>query len=360
MNQIGSLIISGIKGLALNDFEKEFLKEKKIGGVILFHTNYESPSQLAELINSIQTLRDEYPLFIATDHEGGRIQEFKKGFTHFPPMFEISKMNSPKFVFEVHKIMAKELSSCGVNLNLSPVCDIWSNTQNAVIGDRAFGTSADQVEKLITAAIRGLQSENVMSCAKHFPGHGHTLKDSHFHLPIIKDALQDLENREMVPFLKASKSRVEFMMMCHLIIEELDSTLPASLSIKCYEYLRKFTKFSKIIITDNLEMKSMTDKYSLNEMVVKSLQAGADILLFKNSSEAIKAYGFIEEAVKNKSLSKDLIQDKINRINELKKEKMPPYKPIYIPKITESLNSKEAKDLIEQYKSWQSQSSIKS
>jgi beta-N-acetylhexosaminidase len=360
MDQIGSLIITGIKGLVLNDFEKEFLKDKKIGGVVLFNSNFESPSQLAELINSIQTLRDEYPLFIATDHEGGRVQQFKKGFTHFPSMFEISKMNSPKYIFESHKIMAKELFSCGVNLNLSPVCDIWSNTQNAVIGDRAFGTSADQVEKMITAAIRGLQSENVMSCAKHFPGHGLTLKDSNFHLPIIKDSLQDLENRDLIPFLKASKSRVEFMMMSHLIIEELDPNSPASLSVKCYEYLRKFTKFSKIVITDNLEMKSMTDRFSLDEMVESSLSAGADILLFKNSSQAVNAYVVIEKAVKNKSLSKDLIQDKINRINELKKEKLPPYKPIYIPKITDSLNSKEAKHLLQQYKSWQSQSSIKS
>jgi beta-N-acetylhexosaminidase len=194
MDNLGSLIITGIKGLTLNDEEKKIIQDGKLGGVILFAYNYESPSQLAELVNQIQTLRDDYPLFIAADHEGGRVQRFKKNFTHFPAMNELAKMNSPKLIFEVHQVMARELSACGVNLNFSPVCDVWSNPQNSVIGDRSFGSTVDDVEKFISAAIRGLQSFNVMACAKHFPGHGNTLKDSHYDLPLIKDSIDDLRS----------------------------------------------------------------------------------------------------------------------------------------------------------------------
>ena len=179
MDNFGQLIMMGISGLSLTPEEKSFIETEKIGGVILFDYNFQDPAQLAELVNSIQKIRDEYPLFIAVDQEGGRVQRFKKHFTQFPSMFEISSHQSPKLVFEVHQVMARELSACGINLSLSPCCDILTNPSNKVIGDRSFGTTAEDVEKYISAAIRGLQTTGLLSCAKHFPGHGDTTKDSH-------------------------------------------------------------------------------------------------------------------------------------------------------------------------------------
>ena len=185
MADLGQLFITGISGVHLNDEEREFIESEQIGGVILFSHNYESPAQLAELINSIQHLRKEYPLFISIDHEGGRIHQFKSGFTWFPSMGELAKLDSPKICFHAHKIMADELKTIGFNLSFSPCCDILTNKDNKVIGDRSFGNSGDVVSKFISSAIRGLQTNGILACAKHFPGHGSTSKDSHFHLPYV-------------------------------------------------------------------------------------------------------------------------------------------------------------------------------
>ena len=347
MENVGQLIITGIKGTTLSQEESEFIEKEKIGGIILFAHNYEDPAQLAELVNSIQKLRDEYPLFISVDHEGGRVIRFRNQFSQFPAMLEVAKHDSPKLVFEVHQVMASELSACGVNLVFSPVCDILTNDENKVIGDRAFGRDPETVEKFISAAIRGLQTSGLLSCAKHFPGHGDTTKDSHFDLPLIKNSLDKIRSRELIPFIKASKSRVEFMMMGHLQVDELDQKLPTTLSPKAYEFLRDETKFSKIIITDDMEMKAITDKFTLEEASVLALQAGADMLLFKTPEAAIKALTGLKDAIKKKVLKKESIVDKLQRVEKCKRDHFKEYKPLYIPQIAESFNSSESKKLLD-------------
>lgn len=349
MDNFGQLLISGIKGTSLLPEEVEFIKNEKLGGIILFSQNFEDPAQLAELVNSIQKHRDEYPLFISVDQEGGRVMRFKKHFTQFPAMLDIANLDSPKLVFEVHQIMAKELAACGINLSFSPVCDILTNPENKVIGDRAYGTDAEAVEKYISAAIRGLQTSGLLSCAKHFPGHGSTFKDSHFDLPLVKTTLNELKNRELIPFIKASKSRVEFMMMAHLLVDAIDDKLPTSLSPKAYEFLRQETKFTKIVITDDMEMKAISDKYTIEESVIMALNAGTDMLIYRNMDDAKKALMSIREAVKKKILKREEILEKLNRVEKCKKDNLATYQPIYIPKITDSFNSPEAKKLMEHF-----------
>ncbi len=346
MDNFGQLIISGISGTALLPEEIEFIREEKLGGVVLFAQNFEDPAQLAELVNSIQKIRDEYPLFIAVDQEGGRVMRFKKHFTQFPSMMEISTLNSPKTVFEVHQVMAKEMHACGINLSLSPCCDILTNSENKVIGDRAYGTNAESVEKFISAAIRGLQTSGLLSCAKHFPGHGSSSKDSHVDLPLVKTSIEEMRQREMIPFIKASKSRVEFMMMAHLLVDAIDDKLPTSLSPKAYSFLRQETKFSKIVITDDMEMKAITDKFATEEAAILALLAGADMLLYKNMNQANKALLGIRDAVKKKVLKKEDMLEKLSKIERCKKENLSEYTPIYIPKITDSFNTEEAKKLM--------------
>lgn len=346
MDNLGQLIISGIKGTQLQPEEIDFIKNEKLGGIILFTQNYEDPAQLAELVNSIQKLRDEYPLFISVDHEGGRVIRFKKHFTQFPSMMEFSKLNSPKLVYEAHEIMAKELSACGINLSFSPVCDVLTNPDNKVIGDRAFGSDSETVEKYISASIRGLQTSKVLACAKHFPGHGDTLKDSHFDLPIVKTSLEVLKTRELVPFIKASKSRVEFMMMAHMLVDSLDSKLPASLSPNAYNFLRNETKFTKITITDDLEMKAISDRFSIEEASLLALNAGADMLLIRTLESSQKAILAIRESLKKRTMKKEFALEKLNRIEKCKKEHLSEYSPIYIPKIVDSFNSESSKKIL--------------
>lgn len=352
MENPGNLIITGIKGSSLSPEEKELLREEKIGGVVLFSQNFEDTAQLAELVNSIQALRDEWPMFISVDHEGGRVVRFKKGFTQFPSMFEIARVDSPKLTFEVHAVMGRELAACGVNLSFSPVCDIWSNPDNQVIGDRSFGRDAETVDKHISAAIRGLQTNGVLACAKHFPGHGNTTKDSHYELPFIKESLEELRAREVLPFVRASKSRAEFMMMGHLMIDALDSKYPTSVSAKAYQFLREETKFSKIVITDDMEMKAIADRYTTEEAAVMAIDAGADILLYRKPEEAAKAVQSLREALKTKKLKKDKFLDRLGRVEACKQENFKEYKPIYVPKITSAFNSQESKKAMEIYQAF--------
>ncbi|MFL5783346.1 MAG: beta-N-acetylhexosaminidase [Bacteriovoracaceae bacterium] len=349
MDNFGQFVITGIKGTTLTPEETEFIREEKPGGVILFSQNFEDPSQLAELVNSIQKLRDEYPLFVSVDQEGGRIMRFRTHFTQFPAMLDLARMDSPKLVFEMHQVMAKELSACGINMSYSPTCDILTNPENKVIGDRAYGTDAETVEKYISAAIRGLQTNGVLACAKHFPGHGDTSKDSHFDLPLVKTSLQQLRDRELIPFIKASKSRVEFMMMAHLLVDAIDDKLPTSVSAKAYDFLRQETKFSKIVVTDDMEMKAISDRYTTEEAALMAISAGADMLIYRTMESAAKAVNVVREHSKKRLLKKEMLVEKQTRIERCKKENFTSYQPIYIPKIVDVFQSQEAKSLMDQW-----------
>ncbi len=346
MKELGQLFITGISGSVLTEDEIKFISEENIGGVILFANNYESPAQLAELVNSIQALRDHYPLFIAVDHEGGRVIRFKQHFTHFPSMLDIVKTDSPKLCFSVHDVAGKELEACGINLNLAPVCDIFNNPNNKVIGDRAFGDNPETVSLFVSSAIRGLQTNNIMACAKHFPGHGCTTKDSHYDLPIVKKTIDELRNEEFIPFVKAVKSRVEMVMMAHLQVDSIDEEYPCTLSKNAYELLRSELKFKKVIITDDMEMKAIADRYSYGEAALMALNAGADIVEYRSMDTCKEAYYSVKEAYKKKLISNEDVEEKLARINELKKQYLSEYTPKYIPDVTKKIGTTEAKELL--------------
>ncbi len=341
--EAGQLVMTGVSGLILTEEEKDFIQTENIGGVIIFAHNFKDPAQLAELINSIQNLRDEYPLFIAIDNEGGRVFRTRSHFTQIPAMLELSKLDSPKLVYEVHRIMAEELKTCGVNLDFAPCTDILTNPTNKVIGDRSFGDNVETVEKFVSAAIRGLQTHGIMACAKHFPGHGGTTKDSHYDLPIVKTSREDLIQNEIQPFIKSSKSRVEFMMMAHLQVDSLDPILPTSLSPSAYEFLRKETKFTKIIVTDDMEMKAIADRFTTEEAAVMALLAGADLVEYRTMTEAKKGLAGIKNAIKTKRILNTDLQEKLDRIYDCKKRNLSDYKPVYIPEIQNKFNTPESK-----------------
>jgi len=346
MNHLGQLIFTGLGGLTLTEAEKKFIESENIGGVILFSKNYENPAQLAELVNSIQVLRKEYPLFICTDHEGGRVMRFKTHFTHFPPMLDIAKLNSPKLAFDVATIMSEELGACGVNLNLAPVCDIWNSEQNKVIGDRAFGTNHETVSKFASSMIRGFQTNGLLSCAKHFPGHGNTSKDSHYDLPIVKKSWSEIEEEEIQPFIKAIKARVDFIMMAHIIVENLDPKLPCSLSAKAHEYLRTNLKYKGLILSDDMQMGAITDHYGKGEAAAMAIIAGSDMIEYRDFEEAVIGLEGLNKAYKEKTLKPQDVNDRIKRINETKKRFFKEYKPIYIPDIEKIIQRKSSQNFL--------------
>lgn len=350
MTQLGQLVFTGVSGLTLTEEEKKFIEKEDIGGVILFSKNYESPAQLAELVNSIQVLRKEYPLFIATDHEGGRVVRFKTHFTQFPPMLDIARLDSPKLFFDVATIMSEELLACGVNLNLAPVCDIWNNEQNKVIWDRAFGTEHEEVSKFISSMIRGFQTNGILSCAKHFPGHGNTTKDSHFDLPIVKKSLEQIKAEEFQPFIKAIKARVDIIMMAHIIVEDIDPNLPCSLSPEAHRILRNELKFKGLILSDDMQMKAITDHRGTGEAAMMAIRAGSDLVEYRDMEEAILGLEGLKKAQKDKTIKAQDFTDRLSRVEETKKRYFTDYKPIYVPDIEKKFNRKPSQQFLEELK----------
>lgn len=346
MRDVGQLFITGISGLVLTEEEKIFLADKNIGGVILFSHNYESPTQLAALNNSIQELNTEIPLFISVDNEGGRVFRFKKDFTHFPSMLALASLKSPKLIFDVHHIMASELKAVGVNMDFSPCCDVLINPQNKVIADRAFGTTAETVSSFISGAIRGLQNAGVMACAKHFPGHGGTLHDSHFDLPVVKTSWEEILQKEIPPFIKAARSKVSTIMMAHLLVETLDDKFPCSLSSKAYQVLRDELDFyDRPIVTDDMEMKAIADFFPTGEAALKALQAGCDLVIHRTFEKTVLAYQAVLEAVQQEKLE---ISQKIKRIQSLKHEYLKDINPIDMSSLQDLVGTPSAQKLLEE------------
>jgi len=320
---LGQFFITGIEGTTLKEFERNEIRDNQIGGVLLFKRNFENVRQLCSLVNDIQNCRKEYPLFICVDQEGGRVQRFKDPFTVIPPMLDVGKLDSPKTVFELHQLMAKELSACGINLNLSPVCDVFSNPKNDVIGDRSFSSDSKIVENLLVGAIRGHRVEGLLTCAKHFPGHGDTLEDTHLEFAVVKKSLKELEEMEFIPFKKAIRSKLEFFMTSHVIAQCFDDKLPVSLSSKAHEYVREKLGYKKIILSDDMEMGAIVDNFSIEESTVLAFQAGTDILEYRTLDKTLESLEVLRSTYGNGTFKEDCFKDKERRILDCKKQFIP-------------------------------------
>jgi beta-N-acetylhexosaminidase len=347
--KVGQVVMLGIGGTTLAAEEAQFISAHDIGGVILFARNYQSPGQVAQLINEIQKLRQEYPLFIAVDQEGGRVARFKEGFTVLPPMHDLALLKSPKLCFQGYQIVAQELKACGVNFNCAPCADVLRPFTTSAIGDRAFSDDAETVAKFVSAAIRGLQTSGIIACVKHFPGHGMAREDSHEELPHLTISKAELAQTDFVPFQRAFKSaRVEACMMGHLVVPDIDPQLPCSMSPQAHRILREDLRFSRLILSDDLLMKAITDHYPPGEAAVKILQAGTDVLVYRDLATAAQAVEGIQEALKRQEIKNEVFQDKIKRIKTLKKAYLANYTPIYLPDLKNKINTRQAQVFLEQ------------
>ena len=277
----GRLFLTGLSGTKLQAEEKQFIKDNDIAGVVLFTKNYESKEQIKNLIKSIQEITLEKKI-IAVDHEGGRVQRFKEGFSKVPAAKEIAESGSPTNCFDVYSQIGAELREVGINLNFAPVADLLTNPQCEVIGDRSFGSDVSSVSKFVSASIRGLQKNNVMACAKHFPGHGDTIVDSHEDLPRSERDFELMKEEDVQVFKTAFKNKVAFTMMAHLIIPELDKELPASLSKAAHHYLINELAFKGLVVSDDMEMGAITKNYGAVESAKLALEAGTHLVEYRS------------------------------------------------------------------------------
>ncbi len=324
--KIGQLLIIGLRDTSLSQFEAEFIIKNNIGGVILFGRNIESPAQLHELVKSIQALRhktrDKLPLFIAIDMEGGRVARLSEPFTIWPPLDRIGKIDSTSVAFKFAMTMGMELRAFGINLDFAPTLDVLTNPANVLIGDRAVSSDPEQVAKLGSALIRGYIKSHVIPCAKHFPGHGNTLIDSHDDLPIENADLDRLRQTELVPFKKAFRARLDMLMTAHIKFENVDPEWPVTLSkVILTDLLRNELRYRKVVISDDLDMKALTNFYPPTEIPVRALEAGCDILLYCNNFDHPQvALNAIHKALKEHRLTAKQIDESYMRVVTLKKE----------------------------------------
>lgn len=348
---IGQHMLIGVSGHALTAEEKKFITSNNISGICLFGRNVSEPKQVRELCAEIQSLRhqmeDKAPLFIGIDMEGGRVARLKAPFTVWPPLKVLGDLDNATASFHLSNKMGLELNAVGINLDFAPCVDIFTNPKNTVIGDRSISTDPELVAKHASALVRGYIKSGVISCAKHFPGHGNTVIDSHEDLPVEEADLQRLESTELIPFRRSFKARVEMVMTAHILYKNVDPDWPATLSeIFLKKILRDQCRYRGLVITDDLDMKAMAKHYDRKQIPVRALQAGADLLLYCNEPESPpRAIEGILEALSRGDLKAADLETSRQRILEVKKDKLQNPDPMPLEQALAIIGSEDHKSL---------------
>src|SRR5512139_3951450 len=279
---IGGLLMVGIPGPTLEAGTRRVLERLRVGGVILFRRNVGTPEEIAALTRALHELPSRP--HIAIDHEGGRVMRLGDPFTPFPAAAVVGRRADTELTQKIGQAMGHELASVGIDIDFAPVLDVHSNALNPVIGDRAFGTDPALVSAMGIALMRGLLAGGVLPCGKHFPGHGATAKDSHLELPAVGGTRAQLEHTELVPFRAAIAAGMPMLMTAHVLYPALDPDQPATLSRRILtELLRHEMGFRGVLVSDDLEMRAISDHHGIGAAAVATLQAGADVLLICQS-----------------------------------------------------------------------------
>lgn len=317
------LFIIGFEKPKLNTEQLQFLKSRPLGGLILFRRNIVDLAQVIELNSSIIQTNPQHVPLLSVDQEGGRVARLRGLCTDIPPLKELLPLfnKDPYLAFRLGAMMGRELVALGFNLNFAPVCDVGSNQENNdIIGDRSFSDDPQAAAPLCANFIKGMQGAGLAACAKHFPGHGSTIIDSHFSLPRINLSLKHWEQTELLPFKSAINSQVATIMTAHIIYEEIDKKVPATMSEKIIQQiLREENNYSGVVISDDLDMKAVADNYDLEQIIEQSLMASVDMFIIGNNwPKAMEAIELTNKLINKSSQIKAQAQKAINRINILR------------------------------------------
>ncbi|NUN07656.1 MAG: serine hydrolase [Ignavibacteriaceae bacterium] len=285
------------------------IRDVKIGGAICYKGNIRGQ---VKLLNRLQNI-SQVPLLFSADYERA-IASDEGDFYSLPYNMGIGAAGDSLKTFEAGRELARTARSVGIHHIYAPVLDVNTNSLNPVINIRSFGEKPALVSKLGTAFIRGIQAGGCLATAKHFPGHGNTSVDSHLELPVLKENYASLEKKELVPFRQAIVAGVSSIMTGHLALPNIDSTgLPASLSpILTRELIREKLKFSGLIVTDALNMKAISKKYSSGDAAVMAFLAGNDILLMAEDDDS--AYAGLLSAFRSGLITEERINESARKI----------------------------------------------
>ncbi len=316
--KIGQMIMIDYRGVTEMDSDLEKLLTKyHIGGFVVFKSNVENYKQLKKLVRDIKDTND-IKTMVAVDQEGGRVQRLDErvDIIKYPSMMEVGNTNDLNYAFELGVRMGLELSLLGIDINMAPVLDVFSNPKNTVIGDRSFGSDKEIVINFSLAYAAGLNEAKIIAVGKHFPGHGDTFKDSHVELPVVLKDLKQMKELELLPFAAAIKNNISGLMVGHIAVPKITGNLePASLSKTIVsDLLRGELGYNGIVMPDSLKMKALD--YDNSEIYGKCILAGNDLLLMPNNIEA--AYNTLYRCVNDGKISEEQINSSVMRILNVK------------------------------------------
>jgi beta-N-acetylhexosaminidase len=332
LRRTGQRFLVGFDGFEASPDIKRLIRDYRVGHVILFSRNVSEPEQVAELIKELQSCaRDaghDLPLLVSIDQEGGRVARLQRPWTLWPPLRALGRIGDDDLSRRMGAALATELSACGIRWDYAPVMDVDTNPANPVIGDRSFGDDPALVTRLGMAMIRGLQDGGVAACAKHFPGHGDTATDSHLELPVVHHPRSRLEEVELPPFEAALQAGVATIMTAHILVPELDETLPATLSPRVIlELLRHQINYEVAVISDDLEMNAVAKHWPPAEASVLAAKAGCDILsICQNHDAQVEGIEAVVRAFEAEELPWSWMEFSEARIRRLKERFLLPYR----------------------------------
>jgi beta-N-acetylhexosaminidase len=316
---VGQMFVVGMGGTEPDYYIEKMIRERNVGGVLLFGNNMESEEQTKELTDALQELsmntEPAIPLFVAVDHEGGEVQS-APWVSAQPPAADVGRRADPEEARRTSEEIGHELKRGGVNTNLAPVVDTGPG---AAIGSRSYGEAPTLVARMGAAAIEGFERAGVVSSAKHFPNHGPALEDSHVARPVVDHNRQTVLQRDLPPFRAAIEAGVPTVMVGHLVYLAIDPERPASLSPAAIEMLRGELGFEGVVITDDLAMEGARREGTSARAAVEAVKAGAELLLISNVPEdQVAAYEAVVAAVESGEVPRERIDASVERIKDIK------------------------------------------
>lgn len=320
--KIGQLIVVGIEGPTINEKDISHIINSKVGGFIFFARNIENDNQVLELLNSLKDKNREnkIPLFLSIDEEGGRVSRLSKVYKNLPTASSLGLKDDIELSYEYGEILGLKLSSLGFNLDFAPVLDINSNPNNPVIGDRAYSDSVQVVANNGLGVMMGINSQNIIAAAKHFPGHGDTGVDSHLELPMVDKSYEEISNLELIPFKTAIENDIDMIMVAHILFPKIDKDNPSTMSKAIiHDILRDDLDYNGVVISDDMTMGAIINNYSIEDASLKFLKSGGDIALICHGSENPDlVINRIKKAFDQDEITIEEIDEKVYRILALK------------------------------------------
>ena len=301
------------------DGTKEALEKYAVGGLIYFKQNIQSEEQVTEMLANTVSM-SKYPIFLAVDEEGDSVARVADALKleKVDSAAEIGATKDANNAYETYKTIGTYLCEYGFNLNFAPVADVLLNADNSAIGERSFGEDVEVVSSMVASSIKGLKEVGVTACMKHFPGQGNADGDTHEGLASTDRTLDEIRETELKPFVAGIEAGAEMIMVGHLAIPAItEDNTPASLSKKVItDVLREEMRYNGVVITDALNMASISEYYDSAQASIMALKAGADMVLMPEDFEA--AYEGVLAAVKDGTISEARINDSLKRVYRIK------------------------------------------